>query len=178
MLSQHPLLGIGPGQWGLNQVRVKNAHPHNSALQLLSEYGLLAGAAGIALVMLLLLFCARALRTQTRQDANPVTTGLFAALVMGLTDSMFSGNLIMPHSQILLFVIAGWLVGRIQATGPVGEREGRWQSGKLLLVGVAMLAMCTTAILAFEYVDVVKPMPGNLQLRHPHFWQYGRFADW
>ena len=178
MLSQHPLLGIGPGQWGLNQVRVKNAHPHNSALQLLSEYGLLAGAAGIALGMLLLLFCARALRTQTRQDANPVTTGLFAALVMGLTDSMFSGNLIMPHSQILLFVIAGWLVGRTQATGPVGEREGRWRSEKLVLAGVAMLAMCTTTILAFEYVDVVNPMPGNLQLRHPHFWQYGRFADW
>jgi hypothetical protein len=46
------------------------------------------------------------------------------------------------------------------------------------VVGVAMLAMCTTAVLAFEYVDVVNSMPGNLQLRHPHFWQYGRFADW
>ena len=178
MLSEHPLLGIGPGQWGLNQVRVKNAHPHNSALQLLSEYGLLAGAAGIALGMLLLLFSARALRAQTRQDANPATTSLCAALVMGLTDSLFSGNLIMPHSQILLFVIAGWLVGRTQATGPVDEGEGRWRSEKLVLVGIAMLAMCTTTILAFEYVDVVNPMPGNLQLRHPHFWQYGRFADW
>ena len=179
MLSEHPVLGIGPGQWGLNQVRVKNAHPHNSALQLLSEYGLLAGAAGIALGMLLLLFCARALRTQTRQDANLVTTGLFAALVMGLTDSLFSGNLIMPHSQILLCVIAAGLVGRTRATAPAGERgAGGRRSEKLVLVGVAMLATCTTAILAFEYVDVVKPMPGNLQPRHPHFWQYGRFADW
>jgi O-antigen ligase len=178
MLGEHPVLGIGPGQWGLNQVRVKNAHPHNPALQLLSEYGLLSGAAGVALVTLLLLFAARALRAQTRQDANPVTTSLCAALVMGLTDSMFSGNLIMPHSQILLFVIAGWLVGRTQEMGPVGKGEGRWRSEKLVLVGVAMLAMCTTTILAFEYVDVVNPMPGNLQLRYPHFWQYGRFADW
>lgn len=179
MLVEHPLLGIGPGQWGLNQALVKNAHPHNSPLQLLSEYGLLAGAAGVALGMLLLLFAVRALRAQTRQGANPVTASLCAALVMGLTDSLFSGNLIMPHSQFLLCVIAGWLVGRTQATAPGDERDaGGRRSEKLVLVGVAMLAMCTTAILAFEYVDVVQPMPGNLQLRYPHFWQYGRFADW
>jgi hypothetical protein len=179
MLGEHPLLGIGPGQWGLNQALVKNAHPHNSPLQLLSEYGLLAGGAGVALGMLLLLFAARALRAQTRQDANPVTASLCAALVMGLVDSLFSGNLIMPHSQFLLCVIAGWLVGRTQATAPADERDaGGRRSEKLALVGAAMLAMCTTVVLAFEYVDVVKPMPGNLQPRHPHFWQYGRFADW
>jgi len=178
MLVEHPLLGIGPGQWGLNQAVVKNAHPHNSALQLLSEYGLPAGAAGVALGILLLLFAVRALRAQTRQGANPVTASLCAALVMGLTDSLFSGNLIMPHSQVLLCVIAGWLVGRIQATASEGERDDGRRSEQLALVGVAMLAMCTTAVLAFEYVDVVNPMPGNLQLRHPHFWQYGRFADW
>jgi len=179
MLGEHPLLGIGPGQWGLNQALVKNAHPHNSLLQLLSEYGLLAGAAAVALGMLLLLFAVRALRAQTRQGANPVTASLCAALVMGLTDSLFSGNLIMPHSQILLCVIAGWLVGRTQATVRGEEHDaGSRRSQKLALVGVAMLAMCTTAILAFEYVDVVHPMPGNLQLRYPHFWQYGRFADW
>ncbi len=178
MLVEHPLFGIGPGQWGLNQAVVKNAHPHNSPLQLLSEYGLPAGAAGIALGMLLLLFAVRALRAQTRQGANPVTASLCAALVMGLTDSLFSGNLIMPHSQILFCVIAGWLVGRIQATASEAERDDGRRSEELALVGVAMLAMCTTAVLAFEYVDVVNPMPGNLQLRHPHFWQYGRFADW
>jgi hypothetical protein len=183
MLGAHPLLGIGPGQWGLNQEVVKNAHPHNSPLQLLSEYGLLAGGAGVALVILLLLFAIRVLRArpqvQTHQAADPVTVSLCAALIMGLVDSLFSGNLIMPHSQILLCVIAAGLVGRTRATAPAGERgAGGRRSEKLVLVGVAMLATCTTAILAFEYVDVVKPMPGNLQPRHPHFWQYGRFADW
>jgi CDP-diglyceride synthetase len=179
MLGEHPLLGIGPGQWGLNQVLVKNAHPHNSPLQLLSEYGLLAGAAGVALGMLLLLFAVRVLRSQTRQGANPVTASLCAALVMGLVDSLFSGNLIMPHSQILLCVIAGWLLGRTQATAPGGERDaGGRRAQKLALAGVAMLAMSTTAVLAFEYLDVVQTMPGNLQPRNPHFWQYGRFADW
>lgn len=179
MLVEHPLLGIGPGQWGLNQALVKNAHPHNSALQLLSEYGLLAGAAGVALGMLLLLFAVRALRAQTLRNANPVAASLCAALVMGLVDSQFSGNLIMPHSQILLCVIAGWLVGRTQSIVQGDERDaGGRRSERLALVGVAMLAMGTTAVLAFEYMDVVKPMPGNLQPRHPHFWQYGRFADW
>ncbi len=183
MLVEHPLLGIGPGQWGLNQSLVKNAHPHNSPLQLLSEYGLIAGAAAVALGVLLLLCAARRLRAQTvlhiQKGANPVTASVCAALVMGLVDSLFSGNLIMPHSQILLCVIAGWLVGQTQSAALAAERDAVCRrSEKLALVGVAMLAMCTTAILSFEYVDVVKPMPGNLQLRHPHFWQYGRFADW
>ena len=183
MLGAHPLLGIGPGQWGVNQAVVKNAHPHNSPLQLLSEYGLLGGGAGVALIILLLLSAVTALRAQiqlqTRQGADPVTVTLCAALIMGLVDSLFSGNLIMPHSQILLCVIAGWLVGRTQPIGPEDARStGGRRAEKLALVGVAMLAMCTTAILAFEYVDVLKSMPGNLQLRHPHFWQYGRFVDW
>ena len=179
MLGEHPLLGIGPGQWGLKGGVVKNAHPHNSALQLVSEYGSLAGAAGVALAILLLLFAVKVVRAQTPERANPVSACLCAALVMGLTDSLFSGNLTMPHSQFLLFVIAGWLFGRSQKeTAPTGKRSINWRSGKLALVGVAMLAMCTTAILAFEYVNVVKTMPGNLQPRYPHFWQYGRFADW
>ncbi|HWH49229.1 MAG TPA: O-antigen ligase family protein [Burkholderiales bacterium] len=179
MLGEHPLLGIGPGQWGLNQVLVKNAHPHNAALQLLSEYGLLAGTAGVALVILLLLFAVKTLREQTREIPAPATSSLCAALFMGLTDSMFSGNLIMSHSQILLFVIAGWLVGQSQKKPEVmNERNSGWRLAGLTLGGVAMLAMCTTAILAFEYVDVVNTMPGNLQPRYPHFWQYGRFAGW
>jgi len=158
---------------------VKNAHPHNAALQLLSEYGLLAGTAGVALVILLLLFAVKTLREQTREIPDPATSRLCAALFMGLTDSMFSGNLIMSHSQILLFVIAGWLVGQSQKKPEVmNERNSGWRLAGLTLGGVAMLAMCTTAILAFEYVDVVNTMPGNLQPRYPHFWQYGRFAGW
>jgi O-antigen ligase len=183
MLGAHPLLGIGPGQWGLNQAVVKNAHPHNTPLQLLSEYGLLGGGAGVAMIILLLSFAVGALRAQTRlqthQGADPVTVSLCAALIMGLVDSLFSGNLIMPHSQILLCVIAGWLVGRTRATAVANQFDaGGRRSERLALVGVAMLAACTTAILAIEYMDVLQPMPGNLQLRHPHFWQYGRFADW
>ena len=183
MLGAHPLLGIGPGQWGLNQAVVKNAHPHNTPLQLLSEYGLLGGGAGVAMIILLLSFAVGALRAQTRsrthQGADPVTVSLCAALIMGLVDSLFSGNLIMPHSQILLCVIAGWLVGRTRATAVANQFDaGGRRSERLALVGVAMLAVCTTAILAIEYMDVLRPMPGNLQLRHPHFWQYGRFADW
>ena len=179
MLADHPWLGVGPGQWGLNQAMVKNAHPHNSALQLLSEYGSLAGTAGVALGMLLLMFALRALRANTWRNPNPVTATLCAALVMGLADSLLSGNLIMPHSQILLCVIAGWLVGRTRPIVPGAEHDtGGVRAQELALVGVAILAMFTTAVLAFEYVDVVKAMPGNLQLRHPHFWQYGRFAEW
>ena len=50
---RHPLLGVGPGQFGLHYAKTMAAHPHNSVLQLLAEYGLIAGGAGVALLIML-----------------------------------------------------------------------------------------------------------------------------
>ena len=47
---KNPVLGVGPGQFGTQYSATRAAHPHNSALQLLSEYGLVAGTAGIVLL--------------------------------------------------------------------------------------------------------------------------------
>lgn len=178
MLQQSPLLGVGPGQWGLHQSRVKNAHPHNTPLQLLSEYGIPAGLAGIALGAMLLVLAARTLRAGGAGTDDMVSASLCAALVMGLIDSLFSGNLIMPHSQIAFCVIAGWIVGRAPTPLMFGSQfkgSRLWAFG---LAGTAILAACVIAVLAFIYVDVVSSESVNFSPRRPHFWQHGLFIDW
>ena len=108
-----------------------------------------------------------------------MTATLVAALIMGLVDSIFSGNLVMPHSQVLLCVIAGWLVGRANPAidRPVDSLP-RQQILRTGLVCVAMLAVLTTIILTVEYLNVIQDMPYPPALRIPSFWQYGRFTAW
>ena len=178
MIVDHPLAGVGPGQFGLHYSTTNAAHPHNTPLQLLAEYGLIAGSAGIALCVVLLVFAVRQLRSKAGREPDATTISLAAALVMGLVDSLFSGNLVMPHSQVLFFVLAGWIVGRsdpgVRPTVSADEHR-LWRTG---LVGLAILAVLTTTILTFEYLDVIKDMPYPYALRAPSFWQYGRFTEW
>src|SRR5258708_34459685 len=78
------------------------ARPHNFPLQMLSEYGLFAGLAGIALMALLVVLAVKTIRAGSPSGPDLSGKSIAAALIMGLTDSLFSGNQIMPHSQILL----------------------------------------------------------------------------
>lgn len=179
LVGEHPLAGVGPGQFGLHYSITGAAHPHNAALQLLSEYGLVAGMAGVALGLLAVLFAVRRLRTGTLREIDPVGASLCAALVMGLIDALLSGNLVMPHSQVLLCVIAGWIVGRAQrAGGAYIQMTGGNTTWRLTLTGVTVLAALTTTILALEYLDVIRHMAYPPELRIPSFWQYGRFDAW
>jgi len=178
MIVEHPLTGVGPGQFGLHYSTTDAAHPHNTPLQLLAEYGLIAGSAGIVLGVVLVVFAVRQLQSKTGRGADATTVSLAAALVMGLVDSLFSGNLVMPHSQVLFCVIAGWIVGRADpGIRPIisASRHHILRTG---LVGLVMLAVLTTTILTIEYLDVIRDMPYPYALRAPSFWQYGRFIEW
>jgi hypothetical protein len=46
------------------------------------------------------------------------------------------------------------------------------------LAGCALLAASVTALLALEYLDVIREMPSPREIRVPNFWQYGRFDAW
>jgi len=177
LIREHPLAGVGPGQFGFHYDSTTAAHPHNTPLQLLSEYGLIAGTAGIALGVVLVTFVLRTVRERSRDGPDPVTAGIGGALVMGLTDSLLSGNLTMPHSQVLCAVLAGWLVGRA-CRGRSTSESGNLAGLRVSLLGGALLAASVTAVLSLEYLDVIREMPSPPGIRVPNFWQYGRFDAW
>ena len=177
IIRNRPLLGIGPGQFGLHHATTMAAHPHNSLLQLLSEYGLIAGSAAILLGIFLLTLALKRLRP-TDGKIDSVDMALAAALIFGLVESLFSGNLIMPHSQVLLCVIAGWIVGRQVDETPL-VLPGRWAKVETTaIVGLSIAAVAVTTLFAYSYIQVVNNMPAWLADRPPHFWQYGRWGTW
>ena len=179
LIREHPLLGTGPGQFGLYYSATPAAHPHNSALQLLVEYGLPAGGAGLALVFLIGVRAVGAIRGGTPAGSDTVNVTLGAALIMGLMDSLFSGNLTMPHSQILFCTVCGWFLGRScsrpqEAGGAAAVR--RLQGAAV--ISTFSVAASMTLLLALDYLSVIRTIPYWLPDRPPHFWQYGRLYHW
>lgn len=49
---------------------------------------------------------------------------------------------------------------------------------EVAVAGTAVLAALVTAVLAIEYVSLIREMPYPPNLRIPSFWQYGRFSAW
>jgi hypothetical protein len=159
------------------------AHPHDSVLQLLAEYGLIGGGAAVALLVLLGLYALSVIRAGPQGESGVVPVYVAAALIMGLAESCFSGNLTMPHSQILFCVTAGWLLGctRVARTANQalqGSRDNTQRTRQFALTGLVLLAAAIVAILAFEYVNVVYDMQAWLNPNPPNVWQYGRFSAW
>ncbi|MFL6580400.1 MAG: O-antigen ligase family protein [Burkholderiales bacterium] len=176
---QHPLLGTGPGQFGLQNYAINAAHPHNVLLQLWAEYGLIAGTAGISLGLLLLVYSMRTLMNFSARPPDAVGASLIAGLLTGVTDSMFSGNLIMPQSQILFFVIGGWIVGRSLPPQPAIYAEATaYRLRRLGILATGVLAAGVTTSLALEYLPLARELPAWLPRWNPHFWQYGRVYNW
>jgi hypothetical protein len=85
----------------------------------------------------------------------------------------------MPHSQVLLLVIAGWIVGRSGVLrAPAYVAPARLRAMRMAFAGTALLAAAVTVILAVAYVAVVRDLSYPPHLRVPSFWQYARFTAW
>ena len=177
-IADKPLTGVGPGQFGLLDYPLRAAHPHSAPLQLLAEFGLIAGGAGCALGLIMVVFAARSMRGSPTTQSDTITVTVAAALMMGLTESLFSGGIIMPHGQTMLCILAGWLLGRCLPSSVSIVAPAQLATTRLAIVCSVFAAVFVTTLLAVEYWGVVWDMPISAQRWHPHFWQYGRFPAW
>ena len=117
----HPWLGVGPMHFAY-WAKVVAAHPHNAVLQWLAEWGtpaalLLIGlwaAGGMALA-------AYVRRTAAQGDdrAQFFRVALLAALTGASAQAMVDGVLVMPVSQMLLVLLAGWAMGMMWHLKPI-----------------------------------------------------------
>ncbi len=117
MVRDAPLLGVGPMHYSFRNFEWA-AHPHNAVLQLAAEYGLPVATIAIGLVAYLLWSCVRWTKSARSAEDRVVNTGLLAALLMGLLDALVSGNTLMPVSQMTLFILIGWVIGRNARSKP------------------------------------------------------------
>ena len=113
LIQNHPVFGVGPMHfaWYSNT----NAHPHNSVLQIMAEWGLPAALLIFAitcygLICWLKKFNISNLQHQSSLDCN-LAIALFFTVVTSFVYSLVDGVIVMPISQVLMFTIIGLIIG-------------------------------------------------------------------
>lgn len=145
-IRESPLLGIGPMHYA-HRVNVEAAHPHNVYLQLASEWGvpfavLVVGLAALGWFRLL-----RAARSCSDPDRRALGISLVAAGAASAVDGMFSGNFVMPMSQLWIAFAIGLSIAyvrsanasRTSAGGVAASPGTRW--GILALTVASQIAI-------------------------------------
>ena len=114
LIFEHPLTGIGPMHFATLAATSPltpgfAAHPHNSVLQLLVEWGLPMGLILLALMGLGIQKVFKAAQSPSNHpDASNTLFCLGMALLTAFVYSLFDGSLVNPYTQVLICVVAGW----------------------------------------------------------------------
>ena len=184
LIQAHPLLGVGPMGLALDFNPVA-AHPHSAPLQIAAEWGLPALVLMAVAVSITAVRCAVALRAPLEASATDNRTLLPVALACSMigaaVHSLVDGVIVMPVTQTLLAMMAGWTVGVLLPPSAGQAIRPRYS------------ALCITVIAAalFSLLRGIAPEAGRIDERqfdfaraHPgqaptvtRFWTQGRLID-
>jgi O-antigen ligase len=170
-IAQRPLLGLGPMHYA-HLPNAMAAHPHNSILQLAAEWGLPTTA--LMLMTLSMMFALR-IRTIRAQPAGTegrtlVAVCLLAALV-GCVDSLVSGTLVMPVSQMWWVVAVGCTLAEPAGAAAVGERPRSTLPRAL----AALIVVIHLSLASYTYLLATQPWSEIPLGMFPRYWGNGQF---
>jgi O-antigen ligase len=174
-----PWWGIGPMHlaWQPNRLAM---HPHMVYLQVLAEWGLVFTA-----LWLLALAAGLGQRLQAwRQAADAAgaaPTAAWMAVLAALIDGVFSGNFVMPMSQVWIAVAWGLWLG----TTPISSPTPRFQLPRLgSVLATALLAGQVLAVAPawqeWARLDALLRAALAEQIgtrTQPRFWSHGRLVE-
>ena len=170
----HPWLGAGPMHYA-HLPNLLAAHPHNSVLQVAAEWGL---PMTVLMLVALGLALRRSLATVRSAAPDSASRALLSvsllATAAGCIDSLVSGTLVMPVSQLWWVVALGSaLAGR--APVPTGLGARGWLAGGLM----GALVVLHLGLSALTYRQSVQPAaadPAHGNRTHvPRYWINGHF---
>lgn len=176
-IQAHPWFGVGP----MHLAAIRNdfgAHPHNAALQLAAEWGVPAALALVLPVAAGMLRLVVRLR-ENEAAPNVLLVCLTGSLLAAGAQSMVDGVIVIPYTQTLLVLVAGWALGAyFRGAAPTQFASGQgWatRQGIFLLQAIALLAllrgvfpeMLSRGEITEAYVAAGNPLP------LPRYWAVG-----
>ena len=105
-IGESPWFGIGPMHYA-NRPNVEAAHPHNIYLQVAAEWGVPMLAGSLAAALWALWTLGQAVRCVHSPGDRAVGAALLMACCAVMVDGGFSGNFVMPMSQLWIAVLIG-----------------------------------------------------------------------
>jgi O-antigen ligase len=186
----NPILGIGPMHYAYYPGQ--NAHPHNSILQICAEFGI---PFFLLLTSLLLIFIRKwiqysknniqfdsqqkslSAKHQFKVENNPqLLIILFFTLMSGLLYSMFSGVLVMPMPQTMLFIILGIMIGLLNTQSIQTFSISTFKSVSIqIMTGILAIGLILT-ILPHLTTRVLHPFFATYLPEYtagPRYWEIG-----
>lgn len=181
MIGRHPVMGEGPMQFA-RHLNVHASHPHNAVLQWAAEWGLLSTVGVVALFgwggIAWARHCRRALSTVAAPQQT-VLIALTASLTAAAAYALVDGVLVMPVSQMLVAVIAGWALA-VYAGSPKPTRlPDHHPLASWILVGFLVAVWGSIGYgIAPDITSLEVQQEEHIQrtgatLVHPRFWQQG-----
>lgn len=177
-----PWLGIGPMHFA-HHPNFEAAHPHNFPLQIAAEWGVPM----LILVLILSYLGLRRMRVSIARepDAGLATmgTGLWITCVAVAVDSLFSGNFVMPMSQVWIAYLLAWVMVWMRQVNRGGASITAYISRRSALAAATAL-LISQLWLVYAIHDQVLHLNDYLDRAHgvvlnehdsPRFWSHGWF---
>lgn len=179
-IGQAPWLGVGPMHYA-HFPNPEAAHPHNVYLQVAAEWGVPALLVLLSLAAMALTRLHRAIRRSQEGPTRDVGMGLMMTSLAVAVDGLFSGNFVMPVSQVWIAFAFGWAWAwwRAQTASTTTAQVGPWPSrallGAMLLSQVWLLWSAWPELLALqEHLRQARERVPN-GWTNPRFWSHGWF---
>ncbi|PSJ45679.1 hypothetical protein C7H85_09860 [Zobellella endophytica] len=185
-ISHHPWFGVGPMQLAADTVAGPR-HPHSAPLQLAAEWGLPA----LGMVLVLLVWAAvrwlRLARTvvlgRVSSRVEPVWfVMLTAAMATAALQSLLSGVIVMPVSQLMLVLVLGMAFGLYRSYRPGPSLSARSTAAVKLLAVLALMVLAAYVTESREHVEHTyergrgQQGQGETLRLAPRFWSDGRLS--
>ncbi len=174
-----PWWGVGPQHFA-HYPNFIAAHPHNVYLQLLAEWGVWIALAGLLMVIGGVARLASKARQDWRLNQSPVGMLLLWACLAVMVDGLFSGNFVMPISQVWIAVVFGLAWGYSRQTHSVGCLQDDRLSASprkqfvfawIWFLLITIFFVCTT----IEFFQLKERMAMPIDWNHQHLWMAPRF---
>jgi len=165
---KHLFIGNGPGVFEMSLgSSAPFSHPHNSLVEILNEWGLIAL---ICILTVVFTTFKKAIAHLRNHKKDIITESLFYSFAIGITYSLFSGVHVMPVSQTLLFIMWGLLLGRINKKRGLNISINKYL--KTLVAILFIFAWYLYLQKAISIYDNIDPDKGFIY--GPRFWSVGQ----
>lgn len=173
-----PWLGVGPMHFA-DYVNLRGAHPHNIYVQTLAEYGL---PASLLLAYWLLRSLWQGIRQRQLAENGPsgLDVAAVAAVLALAIDGCFSGNFVMPVSQVWICIaIALFASGPTAATATVAAAQQEKPLACRLVLSALLIVQLLCAYPSIREYAMERPTLGQRpaspasEPNNPRFWLDG-----
>ena len=190
-----PWWGIGPMHYA-HRMNVEAAHPHNVVMQFLSEWGIPLTLLLVTCTLRWMLRFTSKIRQLIRHQSKPLPpTSLLLGVILwmsvtgALIDGQFSGNFVMPVSQMWIAMVIGWALGWQQWVTSSQEQTASSLKdsfrSKVQVVMASLFLIIAQVGLAWSIAPEVKNIEATLEQSQkksliparyqPRFWVSGWF---